>query len=75
MPTASLRLRGWIQFNPEKKQIYVPGDGGQSRIIVVVQTQTKEKLILDVTLEFEGEKTYWVLERDDSKWVGRMKQK
>ncbi len=68
-------LRGWIQFNPEKKQIYVPGDGGQSRIIAVVQTQTKEKLILDVTLEFEGEKTYWLLERDGSKWVGKMKQK
>ena len=68
-------LRGWIEFDSQKHEIRVPEDGGQQKIVAVVTKQTKDSLVLDVTLETEGEKTYWTLERGNSRWIGTQKQK
>lgn len=62
-------IKGYIQFDPEKKQIYVPGDGGQQRITARIIEQSEKKLILDLVTEFEGEKFHFTLERKEHAWT------
>jgi hypothetical protein len=62
-------IRGSIRFDPDKKQIVVPGDGGQARITARVVTQTKDKLVLDVLTELESAKIHYTLERTPHGWT------
>ena len=66
-------IRGSIRFDQDKKQIIVPGDGGQSTIIARVVTQTKEKLVLDVITELESDKIHYTLERTPHGWTATQK--
>ncbi len=68
-------IRGRIQFDPDKKRIYVPGDGGQGRVTVIVLKQTEKELVLDVALDFEGNQSGWILSRQSAKWIGTLKTK
>lgn len=61
-------IRGSIQFDREKKQIYIPGDGGQASLTVRIVTQSKGELVLNVRSDFESDTTLYTLARTKHGW-------